>query len=101
MSDLDRVIHEPVRLRIVAVLAGVDVADFKFLLTTLGLSNGNLSSHIDKLERAGYVRVKKSFSGKLPHTDYRLTSAGRKALQKYWTALEEIRTARPPVKANG
>ena len=55
MSEIDRVIHEPVRLQIMSVLTGVDRADFTFMLTTLGLSKGNLSSHVDKLERAGYV----------------------------------------------
>jgi DNA-binding transcriptional ArsR family regulator len=53
MKDIDRIVHEPVRLRILSILTGVDLADFKFLVTTLGLSKGNLSSHIDKLERAG------------------------------------------------
>jgi DNA-binding MarR family transcriptional regulator len=97
MSELDRTIHEPVRLRIMAILSGVDRADFKFMLTTLGLSKGNLASHIDKLERAGYVEVQKSFNGKLPHTEYRLTDAGRTALHDYWAALDAIRVspARP------
>ena len=57
MTELDRTIHEPARLRIVTILSGVDVADFNFLLETLGLTKGNLSSHIDRLERAGYVDV--------------------------------------------
>lgn len=91
MADIDRIIHEPVRLRIVSILAGVDLADFKFMLTTLGLTKGNLSSHIDKLEQAGYVKVNKSFNGKLTHTDYQLTKTGRKALDNYWAALEGIR----------
>ena len=95
MTDLDRVIHEPVRLRIMAILSGVDVADFKFMLTTLGLSKGNLSSHVDKLERADYVRVRKGFNGKVTHTDYCLTKKGRKALAGYWAALERIRKTGP------
>ena len=57
MTDIDRIIHEPVRLRILSILTGVDLADFNFFLSTLGLSRGNLSSHMDKLERAGYVEV--------------------------------------------
>ena len=92
MSELDRTIHEPVRLRIVSVLSGVDRADFNFMLSTLGLSRGNLASHMDRLERAGYVEVIKSFSGKIPRTEYRLTAKGRKALADYWTMLDEIRT---------
>ena len=91
MSELDRVIHEPVRLRIMAILSGVDRADFKFILSTLGLSKGNLASHVDKLEQAGYVEVQKSFNGKMPHTEYRMTDAGRAALADYWTALDDIR----------
>lgn len=94
MSDLDRTIHEPARLRIVTILSGVDVADFNFLLDTLGLTKGNLSSHIDKLEKAGYVEVIKSFKGKIPHTQFRLTSDGRSALEEYWTGLDQIRALR-------
>lgn len=93
MTDIDRVIHEPVRLRILTILTGVDLADFKFLLTTLGLSRGNLSSHMDKLQRAGYVDIEKSFNGKLPHTDYQITASGREALSGYWAALDQIRTS--------
>ena len=93
MTDIDRVIHEPVRLQILSILTGVDLADFKFFLSTLGLSRGNLSSHVDKLQRAGYVEVQKSFNGKIPHTNYRLTDGGRKALADYWTALDQIRTS--------
>lgn len=91
MTEIDRIIHEPVRLRIVSILAGIDLADFQFMLTTLGLTKGNLSSHIDKLEKAGYVKVNKSFSGKVTQTDYQLTETGRKALENYWVALDGIR----------
>jgi DNA-binding MarR family transcriptional regulator len=94
MSELDRVIHEPVRLRIMAILSGVDRADFKFMLSTLGLSKGNLASHIDKLEQAGYVEVQKSFHGKMPHTEYHLTDAGRAASADYWNTLDAIRAGR-------
>ena len=91
MNDLDRTIHEPARLRILTILSGVDVADFNFLLETLGLTKGNLSSHMDRLEKAGYVEVNKSFQGKLPHTEFRLTAAGREALAAYWAGLDAIR----------
>jgi len=91
MTDLDRVIHEPARLRILTVLSGVETADFNFLLSTLGLSKGNLSAHVDRLESARYVEVLKSFNGKIPHTKYRLTEAGREALASYWAALDRIR----------
>ena len=91
MNELDRTIHEPARLRILMILSGVDVADFNFFLETLGLTKGNLSSHMDKLEKAGFVEVIKSFQGKMPHTDFRLTDAGRVALTAYWAELDSIR----------
>jgi DNA-binding transcriptional ArsR family regulator len=94
MNDLDRTIHEPARLRIVTILSGVDAADFNFLLDTLGLTKGNLSSHMDRLEKAGYVEIIKSFKGKIPHTQFRLTQAGRDALAEYWTGLDQIRALR-------
>ncbi len=92
MSDLDRVIHEPARLRILTLLAGVDAADFSFLLSTLGLTKGNLSSHMDKLEKAGYVKIEKSFNGRIPHTEFRVTPEGRNALTAYWNDLDDIRS---------
>jgi len=88
---LNRLIHEPVRLSIMAALGGLGTADFNFLITTLGLSKGNLSSHVDKLERAGYVQVAKGFNGKITHTEYSLTPQGRKALAEHWTALDQLR----------
>ena len=94
MAELDRVIHEPARLRILTLLSGLDAADFNFLLTTAGLTKGNLSSHIDKLEKAGYVAVVKSFNGRMPHTDYSLTPDGVKALAQYWNELDSIRMLR-------
>ena len=92
MSDLDRAIHEPARLRIMSILAGVADADFTFLLNALGLTRGNLSCHIDRLERAGYVEVIKGFNGKIPHTKYRMTKPGRRALETYWAELDAIRS---------
>lgn len=89
--ELDRIIHEPVRLRIMATLGGVDTADFKFLVSTLGLSKGNLASHIEKLEGAGYVQVTKGFNGKITHTQYALTQKGRKALEEHWRTLDKLR----------
>jgi DNA-binding MarR family transcriptional regulator len=91
MNDLDRVIHEPARLRIATILSGVDWADFTFLLSVLKLTRGNLSSHVDRLEKAGYVEVRKAFNGKVPHTDYHLTPKGREALEQYWAELDGIR----------
>jgi DNA-binding transcriptional ArsR family regulator len=99
MTDVDRVIHEPARLRILTILTGVDVADFNFFVTVLGLTKGNLSSHMDKLEKAGYVKVTKSFQGKIPRTEYRITKAGGAALEQYWKALDHIRQPEATVAA--
>jgi DNA-binding MarR family transcriptional regulator len=83
LGRLDRVIHEPGRLQIVAWLATLEEADFLFLLNETGLTRGNLSSHLGKLEAAGYLSVEKTFVEKIPRTVYRLTDAGRSAFQRY------------------
>jgi DNA-binding transcriptional ArsR family regulator len=80
---VDRVLHEPARLLLAALLYPVDGADFLFLLRESGLTRGNLSSHLAKLEEAGYVVVTKGYQGKVPHTDYRLTDDGRTAFRAY------------------
>ena len=74
LSGLDRVIHEPARLMLVALLSSVESADFLFLLKESDLTKGNLSVHLSRLEEAGYVQAEKTFRGKIPHTEYRLTS---------------------------
>ncbi|MFA6185909.1 MAG: transcriptional regulator [Phycisphaerae bacterium] len=89
--ELDKIIHEPARLRIMMILAGIEQADFNFLLTTLNLTRGNLSRHIEKLESADYVKVKKSFNGKMPNTNYQITQKGTKALAQYWENLDAVR----------
>ena len=89
--EIDKVIHEPARLRIMMILTGLEQADFTFLLTTLSLTRGNLSRHIEKLESAGYIKVKKSFRGKMPNTSYQLTPKGSKALAQYWENLDAVR----------
>jgi DNA-binding transcriptional ArsR family regulator len=83
LTELDRVIHEPARLLIVSILAAVKSADFLFLQRESGLTKGNLSSHLARLEEAGYVRIEKTFKGKLPLTVCSLTRAGRLALDGY------------------
>jgi DNA-binding MarR family transcriptional regulator len=80
---LDRVIHEPARLLLVALLAGVKEADFLWLQRESALTKGNLSSHVARLEEAGYVEVEKTFKGKIPLTVLRLTRAGRSAFVDY------------------
>ena len=89
--EFDKVIHEPARLRIMMILAGLEQADFNFLLKTLSLTRGNMSRHVEKLESAGYLKVKKSFKGKVPNTSYQLTQKGSKALAQYWENLDTIR----------
>lgn len=91
MLEVDRTIHEPARLRILMILSGAEMVSYNFLKTTLGLTNGNLGAHLDRLERAGYISVRKSFQERTPRTDYVLTQTGRDALAQYWSALDEIR----------
>ena len=91
MLEPDPNIHQSTRLRIMMLLSGVKEADFKFLLSTLGLTNGNLSVQAGKLEEAGYVAISKSFEGKIPRTRYRLTDLGRERLAAYWQEMDEIR----------
>jgi DNA-binding transcriptional ArsR family regulator len=87
MTDLDRVIHEPARLLIVALLAGVKQADFLWVLNQSELTKGNLSSHLAKLEEAGYVEIEKTYKGKTPLTLLRLTRQGHAAFQGYRKSL--------------
>jgi DNA-binding transcriptional ArsR family regulator len=83
LAEIDRVIHEPARLMIVALLAAVVEADFQYLHQTTGLTKGNLSVHLSKLEDAGYVEIEKSFRGKYPLTVCRLTKQGKEVLDRY------------------
>jgi DNA-binding transcriptional ArsR family regulator len=93
LSGLDRLIHEPARLAILTVLSSAKSADFVFLQRVTGLTKGNLSSHLGKLEEAGLVEIDKRFIGKKPNTGVRLTAVGRKAVQGHWDRLERLRTA--------
>lgn len=83
IKKLDRIIHEPSRLLIMAVLISVKEADFKYLLLKTGLTKGNLSVHSEKLEKAGFIKIEKKFDGKKPKTIYRITDKGMDALKKY------------------
>ena len=89
-ADLDRLIHERVRLGIVSALAGVDSLTFNELKSLLKLSDGNLSVHARKLEDADYVACTKSFEGRVPRTEYRLTATGRRALERYLDHMEAL-----------
>ena len=83
VASVDRIIHEPARFNVMAYLFIIQSADFTFLQTQTGLTWGNLSSHINKLETAGYVVVEKDFVGKKPHTMLQLTDKGRTAFSDY------------------
>ena len=89
-SDLDRLIHERMRLGIVSALAANDSLTFNELKKLLDTTDGNISVHARKLEEAGYVSCLKSFEGRIPRTEYRLTPVGRKALQKYLDHMEAL-----------
>ena len=93
LADLDRLIHEPASLTIVAVLCAVKEADFLYLQRETGLTKGNLSSHISKLEEAGYLKVEKTYRGKLPLTLLTLTADGRSAFERYRATLQRALTA--------
>jgi len=89
-NNINRVIHEPVRLTILKILTSAKEVDFNFLLTTLGVTKGNLATHISKLESTGLIEVKKEFRGKIPHTSYRITSTGLRQFQKYWENIKNL-----------
>ena len=83
LAQLDRLIHEPARLMILMILEGAGEADFLYLQREGGFTQGNLSSHLAKLEEAGYVQIEKTFKGKLPLTLCRLTAKGEEAFRNY------------------
>lgn len=89
---LDRLIHEPGRLAILAVLSSVKAADFVVLQRTVGLTKGNLSSHLTKLEDAGLVAIEKRFVRKKPNTSIELTAEGRRRITEHWQQLERLKT---------
>ena len=88
--ELDRLIHERMRLAIVSALAVREALSFNELKQLLGTTDGNLSVHARKLEDAGYVHCEKSFEGRTPRTDYKLTAAGRRALERYLSHMEAL-----------
>ena len=88
--EIDRLVHEPARLRILGQLFVVETADFLFLMQHTGLTQGNLSSHMARLEAAGYIKVRKEFANKRPRTLLTLTGKGRKALEKYVQSMTQL-----------
>lgn len=98
-EDLDRVIHERLRLGMVSALAASDHLTFADLKEVLQTSDGNLSVHARKLEEAGYIKITKEFKSRKPRTEFRLTTNGRRALQRYLAQMESILdTAREALK---
>ena len=96
IGELDRVIHEPARLMLVALLSEVDEVDFLYLLRETGMSKGNLSSHLSRLEAAGYVEVTKTYRGKIQMTLCRLTDEGHRAFDEYRKTLKASMEAMNP-----
>jgi len=90
VNKIDRLIHEPSRYILMAYLYVVEVADFLFLLRQTGMTWGNLSAHLSKLETAGYVVIEKEFLGKKPHTTVRLTDHGRNAFEEYRGNMKRV-----------
>ena len=95
LSSLDRVIHEPARLMIMTILFAVEEADFVYLQRECGLTQGNLSSHLTKLEETGYLTITKTFKGKYPLTICRLTRKGREAFEVYSVTMRFVISGLP------
>lgn len=90
LNEIDRLVHEPSRLMLMAVLYVVESADFTFLMNQTGMTWGNLSAHMSKLEEAGYLEVEKTFKGRRPYTLLRLTQEGREAFQNYRNKMRQV-----------
>ena len=90
LSNLDRLLHEPSRTIIMAVLHAVESADFLYLLRETGLTKGNLSAHLTRLSEAGYLEIEKTYRGRVPLTLCRLTDDGRKAFENYRRQLKRF-----------
>ena len=90
LVSIDQVIHAPARLTVLTYLYVVESADFVFLKNMTGLTWGNLSTHLSRLEEAGYVTIEKEFRGKKPHTMVRLTDKGRAAFREYKHNMQQV-----------
>ena len=90
LTEIDKLIHEPSRLMILTTLNVVDSADFLFVERQTGLTRGNLSSHMSKLEQAGYISITKEFVEKIPRTLLRITDEGRAALNEYRSNMKQV-----------
>jgi DNA-binding MarR family transcriptional regulator len=90
LADIDQVIHAPARLMVLTYLYVVESVDYVFLMHLTGLTWGNLSTHLTKLEQAGYIAIQKEFRGKKPHTTLHLTDQGRAAFQEYKKSMQQV-----------
>lgn len=90
LADIDQMIHAPARLMVLTYLYVVESADYVFLMRLTGLTWGNLATHLNKLEEAGYVEVQKTFNGKKPHSILRMTEQGRTAFKTYKKSLQQV-----------
>jgi len=91
LAGLDRLIHEPARLAVMTALASCQSADYVFLQRLTGMTGGNLSSHIAKLEESGLIKLEKRFVEKRPNTLVQITEKGRLAIEAHWKQLDELR----------
>lgn len=98
LHHLDRVVHEPARLALLTALSACESADFLFLQNITGLTKGNLSVHLAKLEQAGLVSVEKGYRGKKPFTAVSATPAGLSALREHWRWLDRLREGGPQAR---
>jgi DNA-binding transcriptional ArsR family regulator len=93
LAALDKSVHEPARLAILTALSACRSAQFRFLQSLTGLTQGNLSIHLSKLAEKGFIDIDKTFAGRYPATNVRLTAAGRKAISEHWRQLDGLRAA--------
>ena len=101
LQDVNRLIHEPARYNIMALLFVVDRAEFLFVQNQTGMTPGNLSSHLAKLEEAGYVEIQKEFVKKMPKTYLRMTEKGREAFEEYYNKMKEVFSKPPGIEKDG
>jgi DNA-binding MarR family transcriptional regulator len=101
LADIDPIIHAPARLMVLTYLYVVESVDYVFLMRQTGLTWGNLSTHLSKLEEAGYVAIEKEFRGKKPHSMVHLTDRGRDAFRAYKTSLQQVLNELPDDEAKG
>ncbi|MCS1351113.1 transcriptional regulator [Mechercharimyces sp. CAU 1602] len=99
ITRLDKLVHEPARLAILSALAACKIAEFLFLQELTGMTKGNLSSHLAKLEKGELVKIEKQFiRNKIPHTTIQITPRGQRAIQKHWEQLAAIQDKIEPWK---